>query len=96
MSYIELRNITKTFGEVVANDDVTLSIEEGEVLSILGENGSGKTTLLNVLDGIYTPDSGKIFIRGKEASIKSPKDAHHHRIGMVHQHYKLVEAFNSV
>ena len=96
MSYIELRNITKTFGEVIANDDVTLSIEEGEVLSILGENGSGKTTLLNVLDGIYTPDSGKIFIRGKEVSIKSPKDAHHHRIGMVHQHYKLVEAFNSV
>ena len=96
MEYIELQNITKTFGEVIANDAVSLSIREGEVLSILGENGSGKTTLLNVLDGIYAPDSGKIFIRGEEVFIKSPRDAIHHRIGMVHQHYKLVEAFTAV
>ena len=96
MSYIRLEHITKVFGEVVANDDISFSIEKGEVLSILGENGSGKTTLLNVLGGIYTQDGGKVFINDKEAIIRSPKDAYAYGIGMVHQHYKLVEAFNAI
>ena len=96
MDYIRLENITKVFGEVIANDNVSFSIERGEVLSILGENGSGKTTLLNVLDGIYTQDGGNIYINGEIANIKSPKDAYSYGIGMVHQHYKLVEAFNAV
>ena len=96
MEYIRLENITKVFGKVVANSHVSMSIEQGEVLSILGENGSGKTTLLNVLDGIYQQDEGKIFIRGEEVKIHSPRDAYAHGIGMVHQHFKLVEAFNAI
>ena len=96
MDYIRLEHITKTFGSIIANHDVSFSIERGEVLSILGENGSGKTTLLNVLDGIYKQDEGQIFIDGEEVVIASPKDAYAHGIGMVHQHYKLVEAFSAV
>lgn len=96
MERIRLENITKTFGEVVANDAVSLSIHEGEVLSILGENGSGKTTLMNVIAGIYKQDGGYIYIQGEEVLIHSPKDAYAHGIGMVHQHYKLVEAFTAV
>ena len=96
MEYIRLEHITKTFGEVVANDDVTLSIERGEVLSILGENGSGKTTLMNVIAGIYNQDGGKIYIDGEEVTINSPREAYAYGIGMVHQHYKLVEAFNGI
>ena len=72
---IELKNITKVFGKVVANKNVNLTAYRGEVLSILGENGSGKTTLMNMLSGIYHPDEGQIFVDGKEASIQSPKDA---------------------
>ena len=87
MELIRFEHITKIFGSVVANNDISFAIEEGEVLSILGENGSGKTTLLNVLDGIYQQDEGKIYIRGEEVSIKSPRDAALHKIGMVHQHY---------
>ena len=96
MEHIRFEHITKTFGSVVANHDVSFSLEKGEVLSILGENGSGKTTLLNVLAGIYEPDDGKIYIDGEQVVIKSPKDAFAHHIGMVHQHYKLVDAFTAV
>ncbi len=79
---IELRNITKTFGSVVANDKVSLSVKRGEILAILGENGSGKTTLMNMIAGIYFPDSGEILIDGEEVVIRSPKDAFVHKIGM--------------
>lgn len=92
---IELRNITKTFGSVVANKDVNLFVKRGEILSILGENGSGKTTLMNMISGIYYPDDGQIFIDGKEVVIRSPKDAFEYKIGMIHQHFKLVNVFSS-
>ena len=90
---VSMKNITKTFGSVIANDKVNLDIYKGEILSLLGENGSGKTTLMNMLSGIYFPDEGQIFINGKEEVIKSPKDALRLGIGMVHQHFKLVECF---
>ena len=93
---IELKNITKTFGSIVANKDVSLTVNRGEILSILGENGSGKTTLMNMISGIYFPDSGEIFIDGKEAVINSPKDAFNYKIGMIHQHFKLVDVFSAV
>ena len=93
---IELKNITKTFGKIVANKDVCLTVYEGEILSILGENGSGKTTLMNMISGIYYPDSGHIYIKGEEAVIKSPKDAFDYKIGMIHQHFKLVDVFSAV
>ena len=93
---IELKNITKTFGSVVANKDVSLSVNRGEILSILGENGSGKTTLMNMISGIYFPDSGEIIIDGQPVVIRSPKDAFDHRIGMIHQHFKLVDVFSAV
>lgn len=92
---IELKNITKVFGSIVANKDVCLTVERGEILSILGENGSGKTTLMNMISGIYFPDHGQIFIDGKEVVIKSPKDAFDHKIGMIHQHFKLVDVFSA-
>ena len=92
---IELKNITKTFGSVVANKNVCLSVNRGEILSILGENGSGKTTLMNMISGIYFPDEGQIFIDGKEAVIASPKDAFKYKIGMIHQHFKLVDVFTA-
>lgn len=92
---IELKNITKTFGSIVANRNVSLTVRKGEILSILGENGSGKTTLMNMISGIYFPDSGQIFIDGKEVVIKSPKDAFDYKIGMIHQHFKLVDVFSA-
>ncbi len=92
---IELRNITKTFGSVVANKNVNLIANRGEILSILGENGSGKTTLMNMISGIYFPDDGQIFIDGKEVVIRSPKDAFDYKIGMIHQHFKLVDVFSA-
>lgn len=92
---IELRNITKTFGKVVANKNISLRVNRGEILSILGENGSGKTTLMNMISGIYFPDEGQIFIDGKEAVIASPKDAFDYKIGMIHQHFKLVDIFTA-
>ncbi len=92
---IELKKITKTFGKVVANKDVDLTVYEGEILSILGENGSGKTTLMNMISGIYYPDSGQIFVKGQEASIQSPNDAFSYKIGMIHQHFKLVDVFTA-
>ena len=92
---IELKNITKTFGPIVANKDVCLTVKRGEILSILGENGSGKTTLMNMISGIYFPDHGQIFIDGKEVVIRSPKDAFAYKIGMIHQHFKLVDVFSA-
>ncbi len=92
---IELKNITKTFGPIVANKDVCLTANRGEILSILGENGSGKTTLMNMISGIYFPDSGQIYIDGKEVVIRSPKDAFDYKIGMIHQHFKLVDVFSA-
>ena len=88
-----MKNITKKFGPVVANDKVNLEIYKGEILALLGENGSGKTTLMNMLSGIYFPDEGQIFINGKETVIRSPKDAYACGIGMVHQHFKLVSNY---
>ncbi|MBR5618940.1 MAG: ATP-binding cassette domain-containing protein, partial [Clostridia bacterium] len=93
---IELRNVSKTFGSIKANKNVNLSVYRGEILSLLGENGSGKTTLMNMLSGIYYPDTGEIYIDGKAVSIRSPKDAFDHGIGMIHQHFKLVELFSAV
>lgn len=93
MEILELKNLTKRFGDVVANDNVSLSLHSGEILSLLGENGSGKTSLMNMVAGIYRPDSGKIFIDGKEVIIKSPADAFSCGVGMIHQHFKLVDTF---
>ncbi len=93
---IECKGITKVFGSVVANDNIDLSVKYGEILALLGENGSGKTTLMNMLSGIYHPDSGSISISGKPAAINSPSDAIALGIGMIHQHFKLVEAFSAV
>lgn len=95
MAKIELKGISKSFGSVVANNGVNLTVEEGEILALLGENGSGKTTLMNMLSGIYKPDSGTISIDGKEVSIDSPEDAKRLGIGMVHQHFKLVDVFSA-
>ena len=92
---IELKNITKTFGQGVANKNVSLSVNRGEILSILGENGSGKTTLMNMISGIYYPDEGQIFVNGQEVLIRSPKDAFEQKIGMIHQHFKLVDVFSA-
>ncbi len=96
MKAIELRNITKSFGNIVANDDISFSVEKGEVLALLGENGSGKTTLMNILSGIYYPDAGEIFVDEKPVKIRSPKDAFDLKIGMVHQHFKLVNDFTAM
>lgn len=92
---IEMRGITKTFGSVVANRDVNLNLRQGEILALLGENGSGKTTLMNMLSGIYKPDSGEILVEGESVSIDSPEDAKKLGIGMVHQHFKLVDVFSA-
>ena len=92
---LECRNITKTFGKVYANKNCNLDVRKGEILAILGENGSGKTTLMNMVAGIYFPDEGQIFVDGEEVVIKSPKDAFRHKIGMIHQHFKLVDVFSA-
>lgn len=92
---IELKGITKAFGSTIANDGVELNVRQGEILAILGENGSGKTTLMNMISGIYQPDSGKICVDGKEVTINSPEDAKKLGIGMVHQHFKLVDVFSA-
>lgn len=92
---IRLQGLTKTFGSVVANDHIDLTVDRGEILALLGENGSGKTTLMNMLSGIYQPDSGAIFLHGKKARIASPRDAIRLGIGMIHQHFKLVDLFTA-
>lgn len=92
---IELRGITKAFGSVVANNNIDLTIRRGEILALLGENGSGKTTLMNMLSGIYQPDSGQIFVDGNEVFIKSPEDSMRLGIGMIHQHFKLVDVLTA-
>ncbi|MBR4057563.1 MAG: ABC transporter ATP-binding protein [Oscillospiraceae bacterium] len=92
---VKMRNITKRFGPVIANDKVWLDIYKGEILALLGENGSGKTTLMNMLSGIYYPDEGEILIRDTPVSIRSPKDAFALGIGMIHQHFKLVDVLTA-
>lgn len=92
---VAFRGITKRFGNVIANQNVNLEIHKGEILSLLGENGSGKTTLMNMLSGIYHPDEGEILIQGEPAVINSPKDAFAYGIGMIHQHFKLVDLFTA-
>ena len=92
---VEMRHITKKFGNVVANNDVSLSIRRGEILALLGENGSGKTTLMNMLSGIYFPDEGEILVDGKPVVIASPRDAFDLGIGMIHQHFKLVDVLTA-
>ena len=92
---VSMRDITKTFGSIVANDQVRLDIFREEILALLGENGSGKTTLMNMLSGIYYPDAGHIFVEGKEVSIRNPKDAYDLGIGMIHQHFKLVDVLTA-
>ncbi|MBQ7092083.1 MAG: ABC transporter ATP-binding protein [Clostridia bacterium] len=92
---VRLKSITKTFGSTVANNRVSLDIKRGEILALLGENGSGKTTLMNMLSGIYFPDDGHIFINGHETKITSPRVAFEHGIGMIHQHFKLVDVLTA-
>ena len=93
---IECKAITKIFGSVVANDSINLSVKYGEILALLGENGSGKTTLMNMLSGIYYPDEGSTYVGGKEVIIHSPSDAMQLGIGMIHQHFKLVDVFSAM
>ena len=93
--YIKIENLTKTFGSVIANNNVSLEVRKGEIHALLGENGSGKSTLMNMLSGIYTPDSGSIYIKGNKVSFKNPKDSMALGIGMIHQHFKLVEVLTA-
>jgi len=90
-----MEGVTKTFGSVIANQNINLDIRYGEVLSLLGENGSGKTTLMNMLSGIYFPDAGQIYVNDEPVTIRSPKDAYDLKIGMIHQHFKLVDVFTA-
>ena len=90
---VEMRHITKRFPGIVANDDVTIQVKRGEVYALLGENGAGKSTLMSMLFGMYEPDSGEILINGKAVKMRSSNDATAHSIGMVHQHFKLVDNY---
>lgn len=90
---IEMIDITKIFPGIVANDHITLRLKKGEIHALLGENGAGKSTLMSVLFGMYQPDGGEILMNGRPVRINSPKDANDLGIGMVHQHFKLVECF---
>ena len=92
---LEMKHISKYFGALAANKNVDLTVYRGEILAILGENGCGKTTLMNMISGIYFPDEGTISIDGEEVVIRSPKDAFAHGIGMIHQHFKLVDIFTA-
>ncbi len=93
---IELRHISKSFPGIKANDDISLTLRKGEIHALLGENGAGKSTLMSILFGLYEPDEGQIFVNGKEEKIKNPNDANRLGIGMVHQHFKLVEVFTAL
>lgn len=90
---VEMRHITKRFPGIVANDNVSIQVRRGEVYALLGENGAGKSTLMSMLFGMYEPDSGEIYIRGDKVSFHSSNDANAHNIGMVHQHFKLVDNY---
>ena len=90
---IEMLNITKEFPGIIANDNITLKLARGEIHALLGENGAGKSTLMSVLFGMYTPEKGVIKKNGEEVIIKDPNDANSLGIGMVHQHFKLVQNF---
>lgn len=93
---IECRGISKHFGKIIANDKINLAVKRGEVLALLGENGAGKTTLMNMISGIYHPDEGQIYINGEAVSINSPTDATKFGIGMIHQHFKLVDVYSAM
>ena len=90
---VEMCHITKRFPGIVANDDVTIQVKRSEVFALLGENGAGKSTLMSMLFGLYEPDKGEIYIRGKKVRFRSSNDATAHNIGMVHQHFKLVDNY---
>ena len=93
---VEMKNITKKFGDFVANDNITLQVKKGEIHALLGENGAGKTTLMNILYGLYLATEGEIFINGKHAVIKDANDAIKYGLGMVHQHFMLINPFTVV
>ena len=90
---VEMRNISKRFPGILANDNVTIQVRRGEIFALLGENGAGKSTLMSMLYGLYEPDHGEIYIRGEKVQFKSPSEAADRNIGMVHQHFKLVENY---
>jgi ABC-type uncharacterized transport system ATPase subunit len=90
---LELKNITKRFPGVLANDHIDLNLEQGEIHALLGENGAGKTTLMNILYGLYEPDEGEVFVRGEKLDVKEPSDAISAGVGMVHQHFMLIPVF---
>lgn len=94
-NYISMKNINKTFGKVVANKNINLAVRSGEIHALLGENGAGKSTLMNMLSGVYTPDSGSIFVKDQEVRFAAPKDAINAGIGMIHQHFKLIEVLTA-
>jgi len=96
MSYLEMVNITKTFGDLVANNDISFDVKAGEIHALLGENGAGKSTLMNILYGLYQPDEGDIFLNNEKVTIESPLDAIHLGIGMVHQHFMLIPALTAL
>ncbi|MGA1785128.1 MAG: ATP-binding cassette domain-containing protein, partial [Pontimonas sp.] len=90
---LELRGMSKRFGPVIANDNISLTVNSGEVVGLLGENGAGKSTLMNLLYGLYQADSGEILLDDKQVSFKGPGDAMATGIGMVHQHFMLIPVF---
>ncbi|MEG1416646.1 MAG: ATP-binding cassette domain-containing protein, partial [Clostridium sp.] len=93
---IKVENITKTFGKVIANKNINFEAKQGEIHCLLGENGAGKSTLMSILSGVYTPDNGSIFINEEKVTLNSPKDSINHGIGMVHQHFKLIESMTAL
>ncbi len=93
---LEMQHITKRFPRIIANDDVSFALRKGEIHALLGENGAGKSTLMSVLFGLYRPDDGKIFVKGQEVRINNPQEANRLGIGMVHQHFKLVQVFTAL
>lgn len=94
--FIKVEKLTKVFGKVVANNNVNLTINGGEIHALLGENGAGKSTLMNMLSGVYSPDGGKMYVHGKEVKFTSPKDAIKSGVGMIYQHFKLVDAMTAL